>query len=165
MKQNSTSIHFIKTLGIQLCLFLCFSFSLQAQYILKGDEASSPFSIHTQATFVDVGSKQLTFEEVRNSKTLSLHSQYVLKGNDVSPFSIHSQATYVDVGSKELTLEEVRSSKSLTFIPVQQANADFGFTKNHFWIKFQLKNDSDAEVLYFLETARPITDFAELYCL
>lgn len=121
MKQNSTSIHFIKTLGIQLCLFLCFSFTL--------------------------------------------HSQYVLKGNDVSPFSIHSQATYVDVGSKELTLEEVRSSKSLTFIPVQQANADFGFTKNHFWIKFQLKNDSDAEVLYFLETARPITDFAELYCI
>ncbi|MBK9224415.1 MAG: hypothetical protein IPO23_06800 [Flavobacterium sp.] len=48
----------------------------------------------------------------------------------------------------------------MTFIPVQQANADFGFTKNHFWIKFQLKNDSDAEVLYFLETARPITDFA-----
>ena len=97
--------------------------------------------------------------------SFTLHSQYVLKGNDVSPFSIHSQATYVDVGSKELTLEEVRSSKSLTFIPVQQANADFGFTKNHFWIKFQLKNDSDAEVLYFLETARPITDFAELYCI
>ena len=106
MKQNSPSIHFIKTLGIQLCLFLCFSFSLQAQYILKGDEASSPFSIHTQATFVDVGSKQLTFEEVRNSKTLS-------------------------------------------FAPVQQANSDFGFTKNNFWIKFQLKNDSNLNVLYF----------------
>jgi signal transduction histidine kinase/CheY-like chemotaxis protein len=95
----------------------------------------------------------------------TLRSQYILGGNDIGPFSIHSKATFVDVGTEELTLSGVRNSKTLKFIPIQKANADFGFTKNNFWIKFKLKNDGDKSLVYFLETARPITDFAELYCI
>ncbi|WP_293872413.1 7TM-DISM domain-containing protein [Flavobacterium sp.] len=44
-------------------------------------------------------------------------------------------------------------------------NMDFGFTNRNIWIRFGLKNDSVEEQNYFFETARPITDVAELYII
>lgn len=92
-------------------------------------------------------------------------SQFLLKQNNASKeISIHSAAKYIDVGKKELTLEEVQKG-TYKFLPMPKQNTDFGFTANNFWIKFELKNDSTDDINYFFETARPITDVAELYVI
>ncbi|MFN3968112.1 7TM diverse intracellular signaling domain-containing protein [Flavobacterium sp.] len=93
-------------------------------------------------------------------------AQFLLsKGNTTEKVSIHDKSEYVDVGLRNLTLEQVRASEDLKFKPMLNENTDFGFTTHHFWIRFQLKNTSQEKVYYFFETARPITDVAELYVI
>lgn len=79
--------------------------------------------------------------------------------------SIHNNVEYVDVGQANLTLDQIRDDKVFHFLPLQKENKDFGFTTHNYWLRFQLKNSTDEELVYFLETARPITDLAELYAI
>lgn len=93
-------------------------------------------------------------------------AQFVLQQNQLSDkISIHSQCEYVDVGNKNYTLDEVMQSKELRFKPMRNENTDFGFTSHNFWIRFQLKNATSEKLFYFFETARPITDVADLYVI
>ncbi|MFN3754943.1 7TM diverse intracellular signaling domain-containing protein [Flavobacterium sp.] len=93
-------------------------------------------------------------------------AQFLLqKENSFNQISIHSQSEYVDVGKNSLTLEQIIASKDLKFKPMLNENTDFGFTTHHFWIRFQLKNTTEEKAYYFFETARPITDVAELYAI
>ncbi|MGL2966025.1 7TM diverse intracellular signaling domain-containing protein [Flavobacterium sp. XGLA_31] len=96
----------------------------------------------------------------------NISAQFILqKENLTDKISIHNKAEYVDVGLLNISLEQVMHSKALDFKPMPNENTDFGFTTHHFWIRFQLKNTTDEELFYFFETARPITDVAELYTL
>ncbi|WP_333600557.1 hybrid sensor histidine kinase/response regulator [Flavobacterium sp.] len=93
-------------------------------------------------------------------------AQFLLeKGNLSEKISIHSKSSYVDVGQNNFTLEQVMHSKDLHFKPMPNENTDLGFTTHNFWIRFQLKNTTATELFYFFETARPITDVAELYVI
>ena len=95
-----------------------------------------------------------------------VQAQYVFQNNNLADsISIYSKASYVDVGQQQLILDEVRNSKTLNFSQMKSSNADFGFTKNNYWIQFKLQNATNQELLYFLETARPITDLVELYVI
>ncbi|RKS02437.1 hybrid sensor histidine kinase/response regulator [Flavobacterium sp. 102] len=87
------------------------------------------------------------------------------KSNLSEKISIHEISEYVDVGQRDLTLEQVTTSKDLKFSPMLNENTDFGFTTHNFWIRFQLKNTAKEKSYYFFETARPITDVAELYVI
>lgn len=49
--------------------------------------------------------------------------------------------------------------------PLLSENHSIGFTSDHFWIRFQLRNSEDHPTTYYLETARPVTDIAELYLM
>lgn len=92
-------------------------------------------------------------------------AQYSLDSSNKSKeISIHTAATYFDAGKKQLTLEEVRTGNH-KFIAIPKENTDFGFTSNHFWVTFQLKNTSETYKDYYFETARPITDLAELFVI
>jgi signal transduction histidine kinase/CheY-like chemotaxis protein len=94
----------------------------------------------------------------------NLSAQLLLqKGNLSDKISIHSKAEYVDVGLINLSLDQVMHLKALDFKPMPNENTDLGFNIHNFWIRFQLKNNTDDELFYFFETARPITDVAELY--
>ncbi len=93
-----------------------------------------------------------------------LTAQFLLhKGNLEEAISIHSKAEYIDVGQVNVSLEQIRTVKAFHFSPMKKENMDFGFTNHNIWVRFELKNDSDEELNYFFETARPITDVAELY--
>lgn len=95
-----------------------------------------------------------------------LHAQFILKeGKTDGSISIHSVAQYVDVGQVDVSFEQIRSIKAFEFQPMEKENRDFGFTNHNIWIKFQLKNETSTELNYFLETARPITDVAELFII
>lgn len=79
--------------------------------------------------------------------------------------SIHTNAEYVDVGLVDVSFEQISKIKSFQFKPMEKENRDFGFTNHNIWVRFELKNTTDAELNYFFETARPITDLAELYII
>lgn len=80
------------------------------------------------------------------------------------PFSIHSQSELLDSGVDFVALDQVLSNESkFAFSPLLNPTTNLGFTNHHYWVRFQLTNSSDRELLVFLETARPITDVADLY--
>ncbi|WP_162128150.1 hybrid sensor histidine kinase/response regulator [Flavobacterium phycosphaerae] len=95
-----------------------------------------------------------------------ISAQYILKSsNPEKVTSIYSKAEYVDVGKVDVSLDQIRNIKAFTFSPMTMENMDFGFTNHNIWIRFKLKNSTSNELNYFLETARPITDFAQLFIL
>lgn len=96
----------------------------------------------------------------------NLNAQFVLdKGNLEKSLSIHTKSEYVDVGLIDVSLEQIRTVKAFQFLPMKKQNMDFGFTNHNIWVRFALKNNSDKELNYFFETARPITDVAELFII
>lgn len=96
----------------------------------------------------------------------TLTAQFLLeKGKLEESISIHSKAEYVDVGQVDVTLDQIRNIKGFQFGPMKKENRDFGFTNHNIWVRFQLKNTTDEELNYFFETARPITDVAELFII
>lgn len=94
----------------------------------------------------------------------SATSQFFLKkGKQSENISIHTKTEYVDVGKVDVNFEQIRNIKAFHFTPMKNENQDFGFTNHNIWLRFQLKNNTDEELNYFFETARPITDIAELF--
>ncbi len=93
-------------------------------------------------------------------------AQFLLKQEKQSEnISIHSKAEFVDVGKIDVSFEQIRNIKAFHFLPMKSENMDFGFTNHNYWMRFELKNISNEEIIYFFETARPITDLAELYTI
>ena len=96
----------------------------------------------------------------------NLSAQYVFTPKNLSEnASIHNKVEYIDVNQLDLTFEQIRNNKTFQFRPLKIENKDFGFTNHNYWMRFQLNNETEEELVYFLETARPITDIAELYAI
>jgi signal transduction histidine kinase/CheY-like chemotaxis protein len=80
------------------------------------------------------------------------------------PSSIHSVAEIADVGHRQMNLEEfLVLSDSLKFAPLVNPNSNLGFTDSNFWVRFKLSHSEKFPKKIYLETARPITDVADLY--
>ena len=80
------------------------------------------------------------------------------------PKSLHVDGKILDTGNESFTLEELLKNESkLDFKSLEQSNTNLGFTTHFYWVKFSLENNTDREQLYYLETARPITDVVNLY--
>ncbi|MDP3473079.1 MAG: 7TM diverse intracellular signaling domain-containing protein, partial [Algoriphagus sp.] len=80
------------------------------------------------------------------------------------PFSIHNQSEIVDLGEDFVSLDEVIADKSkFAFTSLANPTTNLGFTNHHYWVRFKLTNSSSEVKKWFLETARPITDVADLY--
>ncbi|MGV3696861.1 7TM diverse intracellular signaling domain-containing protein [Flavobacterium sp.] len=79
--------------------------------------------------------------------------------------SIHTHAEYVDVGKVDVSFEQISNIKAFEFKPIEKENKDFGFTDHNIWVRFELKNVTNEEMNYFFETARAITDVAELFII
>ena len=94
------------------------------------------------------------------------NAQFLLQNGKLEQsVSIHSKSEYVDVGKVDVNLDQIRTIKAFQFLPMKKENRDFGFTNHNIWVRFQLKNTTNEELNYFFETARPITDVAELYSI
>jgi hypothetical protein len=66
--------------------------------------------------------------------------------------------------ARELDINFVLNNyDSLNPINFKYTSDYLGFTENHFWSMTQLTNNTNAELHYYLETARPITNLVELY--
>lgn len=76
---------------------------------------------------------------------------------------LHEYASYVNVKDKKLSIEDVIASKKLHFDPITSDNLSLGFTSSNYWVSFSLENSTSNNNTYYLETARPVTDLANLY--
>ncbi|WP_051227820.1 hybrid sensor histidine kinase/response regulator [Gillisia sp. JM1] len=80
--------------------------------------------------------------------------------------SLHEYALYASAGDEIYTLEEVRNNTAnLDFRPLESENMNIGFTRDHYWVKFRIKNTTSQNLTYYLETGRPITDRVNLYSI
>ncbi|HEU0136730.1 MAG TPA: 7TM diverse intracellular signaling domain-containing protein, partial [Flavobacterium sp.] len=77
--------------------------------------------------------------------------------------SLHDHAEIVNVKQRNFTINQILQQRNLKFEKVPRENAILGFTDDHYWVKFDLRNAANERHEYYLETARPITDLAELY--
>lgn len=86
------------------------------------------------------------------------------KGRLPERISITKYSSIADAGSNNYSISDVKSGKAnLQFKPIIGDQANLGFTKNTYWVKFQIQNNTDEDLLYYLKTAEPITDNVNLY--
>ena len=78
---------------------------------------------------------------------------------------LYQYASFVNVEDNTLSIEDVVASKNLGFKPIPSDNLSLGFTSSNYWVSFSLENTSSSKNTYYLETARPVTDLANLYIL
>ena len=92
---------------------------------------------------------------------------YAQNENPYNPLTSKGQlfeyASYVNVENNPLDVKEVIASDKLHFHPLNSENLSLGFTSSKYWVRFKLENSTQKNSIYYLETARPITDVANLY--
>ena len=80
------------------------------------------------------------------------------------PIDLYSQSKILDTGIEEISIDSLlKNQNGFEFVPIAQSNTNLGFTNHFYWVKFTLNNTTESDQTYFLETARPITDLADLY--
>ena len=95
-----------------------------------------------------------------------LWAQFVINENQrIDEISLHPFAKIANLKQEKLTLEQVIKDSRLVFETLPNENTDLGFTNNNYWITFQLKNNSNSNVIYYLEACRPIVDIATFYSI
>ncbi|UJP66215.1 hybrid sensor histidine kinase/response regulator [Mongoliitalea daihaiensis] len=97
--------------------------------------------------------------------TSNLQAQFLVETDNFhKPISIYEAASITNVGSEILSLQQFLEKKATyTFEPIAGPNTNLGFTKDNYWLKFSLTNNSNRDLSLFFETGRPITDIIELY--
>ncbi|WP_204344608.1 hybrid sensor histidine kinase/response regulator [Psychroserpens algicola] len=94
---------------------------------------------------------------------LSVYAQDLPFNPQNSKGQLYEYAEFINIQDRELSIDELIEDRSLEFATLQSENQSVGFTSDNFWVRFQLENTSDEQETYYLETARPITDIANLY--
>ena len=81
-------------------------------------------------------------------------------------FSVAPKALIAEDKTNKLEFYEIRKNSLDTtnsFKLLGEENANLGFTSSSFWIKFIIKNGDAYTKKFLLETARPLTNIAQLY--
>ncbi|MCB0382004.1 MAG: hypothetical protein KDD05_01490, partial [Psychroserpens sp.] len=66
---------------------------------------------------------------------------------------LYEYADLLNTGSSELTVRDVLFNSSLEFKNLESDNHSVGFTTDNFWVRFKLKNSSNRQQTFYLETA------------
>lgn len=94
---------------------------------------------------------------------LNLFAQNKVFNTENSKGQLYEYASFTNTGNKNLNIQDVLTNNSLVYNKLDTDNHSLGFTSNNYWVKFKIKNNSDNYKSFYLETARPITDVANLY--
>ncbi len=95
-------------------------------------------------------------------------SQYIITKQTPLPeyISLHQYASLADAGDSDFSIRQVLDgSAKLQFVPLESENTNIGFTKNNYWLRVSVRNDTDEQLEYYFETARPVTDIVDLYTI
>ena len=64
----------------------------------------------------------------------------------------------------DITINSIlEDDNHLEFIPLTSENQSVGFSTDNYWLTFDLENSSNTSEIYYLQTARPVTDVANLF--
>lgn len=98
-----------------------------------------------------------------SSVVFSQHPQNPAFDPEKSKGQLYEYAEYSTTGQRNLDIDEIIKDSLLVFEPLQSENESVGFTSDYYWVRFSLLNSGAATKVYYLETARPVTDLANLY--
>lgn len=94
--------------------------------------------------------------------SIGLYAQQRAYNPDTSLKKLYNFAEFTATEKSVFSIEEIISS-DLEFKPISSENHSIGFTSGNFWTRFKLFNSGSESKTYYLQTARPITDIADLY--
>src|SRR5690606_35746963 len=77
--------------------------------------------------------------------------------------SLWEYAKFFNAGKNDWSIDEVLKNASFEYNALESENHSVGFTSNNYWVRFSLKNSTNETSTYYLETARPVTDIANLF--
>ncbi|MDO7173495.1 7TM diverse intracellular signaling domain-containing protein [Mariniflexile sp. AS56] len=77
--------------------------------------------------------------------------------------NLYTFAEYANAGSLDFDIQDIINDSKLRYEPLESDNHSVGFTTDNYWLRFKIKNSSENTSVYYLETARPITDIANLF--
>lgn len=96
-----------------------------------------------------------------------VHAQPLVINNNNQPnsmFRLYPYMSVVDAGLKQYNINEFLTAyPNLNAQPIEHENANTGFTDHFYWLNFSVQNNTTEPLVYYLETARPITDYVYLY--
>ncbi|MDN3586289.1 7TM diverse intracellular signaling domain-containing protein [Pedobacter aquatilis] len=94
-------------------------------------------------------------------------AQYQLtEGNLPEETSILNYASILNTGNEKISFDNIlQNSHKLKFTPLNGKLGNLGFTADNYWLKFQIENTLDRPILYYLQTAEPVTDNVNLYLI
>ncbi len=96
----------------------------------------------------------------------STQAQLVIHSDNVNQNKI-LLSKYALIGNakdKQYTIEDFLTFGTiLQFEQLPNDNTNLGFTTDNYWVKFEIENQTDTEISYYLEAGRPITDLINLY--
>lgn len=98
------------------------------------------------------------------SGLFALQAQMTIKDPDQGSLSLRPHAELLINPTLPNTFETILANgDNLPFKPLIDFEENYGFSEDHFWIRFQLENQTDQNLHYYLETGRPITDEVTLF--
>ncbi|GGD27220.1 hybrid sensor histidine kinase/response regulator [Flavobacterium orientale] len=98
------------------------------------------------------------------SSTVS--GQFIIKPDTtLDEVSLHPYATLARLGAESISLDAVLQLDANQFETLPNSNTDLGFTSDHYWLRFSIRNELTTTKIFFLEACRPIVDVAELYTI
>jgi len=94
------------------------------------------------------------------------HAQFIVNetNSDVlEELSLHQYTSLINVKQKNLSIDEVIKISKEKFKFLENENSDLGFSTDNYWLHFSVKNETNSDLKYYLESSRPIIDFANFY--
>lgn len=82
---------------------------------------------------------------------------------EMSKGKLYEYAQFTRADDTISSFKEIIKDTTLQFKTIESDNQSLGFTSDAYWIRFKLKNSSDEQKVYYLETARAITDEAKMF--
>ncbi|HET6244060.1 MAG: SpoIIE family protein phosphatase [Bacteroidetes bacterium] len=85
-------------------------------------------------------------------------------GNFKENLSLGKNASVFEDKNRTITIDSLLLfPDNYQFKNTNSDNLNIGFTSSNYWLKINLKSSSDFPEYFFLETAKPVTNLAELY--
>ncbi len=93
-----------------------------------------------------------------------LYSQFEINNNsEFDEKSLHTSTKIINLKQENLSINDILKISDKKFKNLTSENTDLGFTNDNYWLKFSVKNNSNQKQKYFIETSRPIVDYAAFY--
>lgn len=97
---------------------------------------------------------------------ISSSAQLVIDDQVGKNVSVRPHAELFQAGQFAYDIDQILGERgNLPFAPLEETDENYGFSNDHFWLRFEIRNATEDVQDYYLETARPITDDVTLYLI